>query len=242
MIGVWRVWRTTIVTAIGAVALLNAPRADAQEKWPSRPVTLVVPVGAGTITDVAGRLLADHLKDIFGQPFVVENKAGAGATLGARYVARAQPDGYTLLVGGNTTHSAVPSLFKSAPYDPVADFTPIARVGLLGQFLCTNSPDEVGGEPCYTGQGDGQHAGIGAGDRDHPGTGFVTAVQAASAARPCVIATNLPACLAGKLVHLLQSQPWAARGNPDILHCFVVSCLHRCTARIACADTRQLMG
>jgi len=116
MIGVWRVWRTTIVTAIGAVALLNAPCADAQEKWPSRPVTLVVPVGAGTITDVAGRLLADHLKDIFGQPFVVENKAGAGATLGARYVARAQPDGYTLLVGGNTTHSAVPSLFKSAPY------------------------------------------------------------------------------------------------------------------------------
>ena len=139
MIGVWRVWRTTIVTAIGAVALLNAPCADAQEKWPSRPVTLVVPVGAGTITDVAGRLLADHLKDIFGQPFVVENKAGAGATLGARYVARAQPDGYTLLVGGNTTHSAVPSLFKSAPYDPVADFTPIARVGLLGQFLCTNT-------------------------------------------------------------------------------------------------------
>jgi tripartite-type tricarboxylate transporter receptor subunit TctC len=69
---------------------------------------------------------------------VVENRAGAGATLGARYVSRAQADGYTLLVGGNTTHSSVPSLFKNAPYDPVTDFTPIARVGLLGQFFSTN--------------------------------------------------------------------------------------------------------
>src|SRR6187399_1073764 len=127
MIGVRRALFLSIAAAVTAV-LFEVPRANAQEKWPSRPVTLVVPVGAGTITDVAGRLIADHLKDAFGQPFVVENKAGAGATLGARYVARAQPDGYTLLVGGNTTHSAVPSLFKTAPYDPVADFTPIARI------------------------------------------------------------------------------------------------------------------
>jgi tripartite-type tricarboxylate transporter receptor subunit TctC len=70
---------------------------------------------------------------------VVENKPGAGATLGARSVARSQPDGYTFLVGGNTTHSAVSSLFKSPPYDPVADFTPVARVGRLGQFLSTNT-------------------------------------------------------------------------------------------------------
>jgi tripartite-type tricarboxylate transporter receptor subunit TctC len=129
-----------IVMAIAAAAAsLSGSHADAQDKWPSRPVTLVVPVGAGTVTDVTGRLLADYLKDAFGQPFIVENKPGAGATLGARYVARSQPDGYTLLVGGNTTHSSVPSLFKTAPYDPVADFTPIARVGKLGQFLSTNT-------------------------------------------------------------------------------------------------------
>src|SRR3954468_20425333 len=108
MIGVRCALPLTIGTAIAAAASFSAPivsasSVSAQEKWPSRPVTLVVPVGAGTITDVAGRLIADHLKDAFGQPFVVENKAGAGATLGARYVARAQPDGYTLLVGGNTT-------------------------------------------------------------------------------------------------------------------------------------------
>ena len=105
MIGI----RRALVTTIVSLALfLSAARAGAQDKWPSRPVTLVVPVGAGTITDVAGRLLADYLKEAFGQPFVIENKPGAGATLGARSVARAQPDGYTFLVGGNTTHSSVP--------------------------------------------------------------------------------------------------------------------------------------
>lgn len=128
---------STAIVLMAAAAVLS-PGARAQDKWPSRPVTLVVPVGAGTITDVAGRLIADHLKEVFGQPFVVEDRPGAGATIGARYVSRAQPDGYTLLVGGNTTHSSVPSLFKNAPYDPVTDFTPIARVGLLGQFFSTN--------------------------------------------------------------------------------------------------------
>jgi tripartite-type tricarboxylate transporter receptor subunit TctC len=121
-----------------SLVLLDGTSVVAQDKWPSRPVTLVVPVGAGTITDVTGRLLADHLREAFGQPFVVENKPGAGATLGARSVARSQPDGYTFLVGGNTTHSSVPSLFKVAPYDPITDFTPVARVGMLGQFLSAN--------------------------------------------------------------------------------------------------------
>jgi tripartite-type tricarboxylate transporter receptor subunit TctC len=128
-----------VTMAMAAVELFAAADSHAQDKWPSKPVTLVVPVGPGTITDVTARLLADHLKDAFGQPFVIENKPGAGATLGARSVARAQPDGYTLLVGGNTTHSSVPSLFKNPPYDPISDFTPIARVGLLGQFLSTNT-------------------------------------------------------------------------------------------------------
>ena len=138
MIGVRRALSLTIVTVIVAAASFSAPSVNAQEKWPSRPITLVVPVGAGTVTDVAGRLLADHLREVFGQPFVVENRPGAGATLGARYVARAAPDGYTFLVGGNTTHSSTPSLFKTPPYDPVADFTPVARIGKLGQFLSTN--------------------------------------------------------------------------------------------------------
>jgi putative tricarboxylic transport membrane protein len=138
--GVQRSLLMTIAVATAAVAAsLSGTGADAQDKWPSRPVTLVVPVGAGTVTDVTGRLLGDYLRDAFGQPFIVENKPGAGATLGARQVARSQPDGYTFLIGGNTTHSSVPSLFKTAPYDPVNDFTPVARVGKLGQFLGANT-------------------------------------------------------------------------------------------------------
>ncbi len=139
MTGIWTALRLALVAIVSAPALFGGAVAAAQERWPSRPVTLIVPVGPGTITDVAGRLVADHLRDIFGQPFVVENRPGAGATLGARHVARAAPDGYTLLMGGNTTHSSTPSLFKSPPYDPVADFTPIARIGKLGQFLSTNT-------------------------------------------------------------------------------------------------------
>ena len=140
MTGLWRNIRAVIAAIIVGVLFLHegSSSASAEDKWPSRPVTLIVPVGPGTITDIIGRLLADRLKDALGQPFVVENRPGAGATIGARYVARAAPDGYTLLAGGNTTHSSVPALFKIPPYDPVTDFTPIARVGLLGQFFAAN--------------------------------------------------------------------------------------------------------
>ena len=124
---------------IAAAALLSSVNGTAaQDKWPSSRITLLVPFAAGTITDATTRLLADQLKDALGQPIIVENRAGAGATLGSRLVARAAPDGYTLLVGGNTTHSIVPSLFKTPPYDPIKDFTPIARIVKLGSVLATN--------------------------------------------------------------------------------------------------------
>jgi tripartite-type tricarboxylate transporter receptor subunit TctC len=128
-----------IVTVITAVAMLSGPAANAQEKWPSKRVTLVVPVGAGTITDATARLLADYLKSHFGQTFLVENRPGAGATLGSRHVARSPADGYTFLLGGNTTHSVAPSLFKNLGYDPVSDFTPVAHIGKLSSFLATNA-------------------------------------------------------------------------------------------------------
>lgn len=131
------------VGAIAALATLGGAKVNAQEnaqvKWPSKRVTLVVPVGAGTITDAAARLLADYLKNHFGQPFLVENRPGAGATIGSRYVARSAADGYTFLLGGNTTHSVAPSFFKNLPYDPVSDFTPVAHIGKLSSFLATNS-------------------------------------------------------------------------------------------------------
>jgi tripartite-type tricarboxylate transporter receptor subunit TctC len=125
--------------ALALLLALATPAPAAAQSYPSRPVTLVVPVGAGTLTDAVARVLADYLKSAFGQTFVVENRPGAAATLGSRFVSRAAPDGYTLLLGGNTTHSVVPSTFKVPPYDPVTDFTPVARIGKLGSFLATNA-------------------------------------------------------------------------------------------------------
>mgnify|MGYP001309678098 CR=1 FL=1 len=127
-------WKIFIGLAVAGLAQTAAPIAQAQEKWPSRRVTLVVPFGAGTVTDAMGRLIADQLQSMFAQPFIVENRAGAGGMLGAGSVAKADPDGYTLLLGGNTTHSAVRALFKNVPYDPLADFTPPFLVDVSGPF------------------------------------------------------------------------------------------------------------
>jgi tripartite-type tricarboxylate transporter receptor subunit TctC len=121
-----------------ATATALAPAAHAQDKWPSQRITLVVPFGAGTVTDAVARIIADQFQTALGQPVVVENRAGAGGMLGAGSVAKADPDGYTFLMGGNTTHSAVNSLFKNVPYDPLADFTPLARIGRFGSVFATN--------------------------------------------------------------------------------------------------------
>ena len=107
----------------------------AQDKWPSRRVTIVVPFAAGSNTDACARLLAELLRDIYDQPFVIENRGGAGGTLGANAVAKSAPDGYTLLMAGNTSLSAAPALFKTVPYDPIKDFTAVARVGRFSSVL-----------------------------------------------------------------------------------------------------------
>jgi tripartite-type tricarboxylate transporter receptor subunit TctC len=109
------------------IAAVLAGRAEAQS-YPSRQVTIVVPFAAGTVTDVNSRQLAQYLQSQLGQPFVVENKPGATGMIGAASVANARPDGYTLLIGGNTTHSVVQTTYKKVPYDPVKSFTPIARL------------------------------------------------------------------------------------------------------------------
>ncbi len=108
-------------------ATFLAERAEAQS-YPSRPVTIVVPFAAGTVTDVSSRQLAQYLQGQLGQPFVVENRPGATGMIGAASVANARADGYTLLIGGNTTHSVVQSTYKKVPYDPISSFTPIARL------------------------------------------------------------------------------------------------------------------
>jgi len=110
------------------------------EDYPSRPVTILTPFAAGSATDTAARLIGKYLQDSLGQPFVVENRDGAGGMIAAEAVARAVPDGYTILLTSNSTHSAAPALFKTVPYDPIKDFTPIARVGSFPSFIAV-TPD-----------------------------------------------------------------------------------------------------
>ena len=127
---------TTIGLAVAAPALL-APPAFAQP-WPTKPVTLVVPFPAGGTTDVLARALAEKLQQSLGQPVIVESRPGAGATLGADYVAKAKPDGYTLLIGA-VHHTIASSVYKKLPYDFQKDFVPITGLALVPNVLVVNA-------------------------------------------------------------------------------------------------------
>lgn len=119
-----------ISTLAGIMHLAPGSQALAQS-YPSSPITLVVPFAAGSGTDAVARVIAQKLSDRLRQTVVVDNKPGASAQIGAVFVARAKPDGYTLLMTTNTSHSANPSLFQNLKYDPIKDFTPIVRTGEL---------------------------------------------------------------------------------------------------------------
>jgi tripartite-type tricarboxylate transporter receptor subunit TctC len=108
--------------------------------YPNRPVTLIVPFGAGSGTDTVARIVSHRLSELLGSPIVVDNRVGANGAIGATVAARAASDGYTLMIGGVSTHAANPSLMKSIQYDPKADFVPIAELGIFPYFLIT-SPD-----------------------------------------------------------------------------------------------------
>lgn len=123
--------------ALTAIGLLVGASAGAQT-YPSQPVTLVVPFAAGSGTDGVARVIAGKLGERLRQPVVVENKPGGSAQIAAVHVAGAKPDGYTLFMTTNTSHSANPSLFKTLRYDPIKDFTPITLVGELPFAIVVN--------------------------------------------------------------------------------------------------------
>lgn len=113
-----------------SAGLLAGASATAQN-YPDHPVRLVIPFPAGSSTDSLGREVAQFMGTRLKQSFVSDNRPGALATIGTSEVARAKPDGYTLLLGTSTTHAAASTLFKKLPYDPIKDFTPIGRVGAV---------------------------------------------------------------------------------------------------------------
>jgi tripartite-type tricarboxylate transporter receptor subunit TctC len=129
-------------TALAALCLAAAliPQTLQAQTYPSRPVKLVVPFPAGSATDQVARLIGQQLQEALGQPFVVENKPGAQGTIAATEVARAAPDGHTMMVATNTPLAANVSLFKKLNYDPVKDFAPVARLSTIS-FMLMVRPD-----------------------------------------------------------------------------------------------------
>jgi len=121
-----------LVIALAAAALSFSAAA---QPFPAKPIRIVCPFPAGSATDTISRILGQSVSQAVGQPVVVDNKAGADGAIAGAEVAKAAPDGYTLLMATNSPMSAVPAMKKSPPYDPVADFTPITDVGRYTFFI-----------------------------------------------------------------------------------------------------------
>lgn len=130
--------RLAAATLLALVAA-HVPGLATAQTWPSRPITIVVSFGAGGTADILARMIGDELSTALGQPVVIENRPGAGGNLGAQMVARAAPDGYTLLVSGSPTHSVGPHLFKNLSYDPMKDVPPVAMIAMAPNLLVVNA-------------------------------------------------------------------------------------------------------
>ena len=120
--------RCGVAAMLLAMAVVLAPSARAADGYPNRLIKLLVPFPAGSATDVEARFLAEKVGTVLNQKIIVENKPGANGNLGASEAARAEPDGYTLYLATNSTHSANVHLYNKLPFDPVADFVPVARL------------------------------------------------------------------------------------------------------------------
>lgn len=117
--------RRTLLLAAAALGLAATTSAQAQQAWPQRPITMIVPFAAGGPTDVVARIVGDHMGRTLGQQIVIENVAGAGGTTGITRAAGSPPDGYVIMMGHMGTHGAAPALYPKLRYDPAKDFAPI---------------------------------------------------------------------------------------------------------------------
>ncbi len=129
--------RRLVIHGVAFAAAMTVTGAMAQA-WPSRPITLIVPFPAGGTTDVLARALGERLQQSLGQPVVIESKPGAGATIGADFVAKARPDGYTLLVGA-VHHTIATSVYKRLPYDFQKDLAPLTTIAMVPNVLVVNA-------------------------------------------------------------------------------------------------------
>jgi len=124
-------------TVLASLVIANLPT-QAQDNYPSRPVRMIVPFAAGGPTDIVGRIMGAKMSEILGQQIVVEDRTGAGGNIGAEAVAKAPPDGYTILMATVSTNAINPGLYTHMSYDPVNGFAPVGRVGVTPTLLLAN--------------------------------------------------------------------------------------------------------
>lgn len=127
--------RRTLIAGLTAAAAAALPHAALAQGYPAKPVTIVVPFAPGGTTDILARIVGQGLSGELGQPFIVDNRAGAGGNIGASLAAKAPADGYTLFMGTVGTHAINQALYKKMPFDPVKDFAPISRVATVPNLL-----------------------------------------------------------------------------------------------------------
>jgi len=134
-----RVARARVLAVAGLpVALMAAPAAWAQPAWPARPIRIIVPFAPGGPNDVLARLVGARFGEAFGQPAIIDNRGGAGGTIGAEATARSPADGYTFAMGGSSNLAVAPSLYAKLPYDPLRDFTAVGNIARVPYLLVIN--------------------------------------------------------------------------------------------------------
>src|ERR1700726_1591487 len=129
--------RRAFITVVGGTLLILTTGANATEPFPTRPIRLIVPFPAGGGTDIVGRVLGQKLHESLGQPIVIDNRGGAGGTIGTALAAKSAPDGYTLLLVP-TSHVINPSIYAKLPYDTERDFAPITMVASAAILMAVN--------------------------------------------------------------------------------------------------------
>src|SRR5262244_2519100 len=129
--------RRSLCSAIAGVALVSAAAAAEPEAWPTRAIQVISPFTAGNANDTVARVVLDQVSRRLGQPFVIENKPGGGGTIGPAMVAKAEPDGYTLLLHSSSLSSQV-VLHRTLPFDPIRDFAPTSLFGIQPSVLITS--------------------------------------------------------------------------------------------------------
>ena len=134
----------TVGTAVAAILLALASQAAAQDAYPNKTITMIVPFAAGGSTDVIGRVVGDGLSRVLGQPVVIDNRGGAGGSIGTGAVARAQADGYTIGMGTASTLAINPAVYKNLTFDVQADLTPIGNIAAVPNIMAINPGVKAG--------------------------------------------------------------------------------------------------